>query len=91
MGISKKGGDRARASQFRSLKTSSDKSCCPFLKTCTVKLTRDYFLRVCNTNGFVNCHHLAKKIGELKTPVAWPQKLAVESDIRTPKQNLRKS
>lgn len=87
MGISDRGREGDIKSYYEALKESSSKNCCPFLKTCSVKLTRDYFLRVCNTNVYVNCHHLAKRIGELKTPVGWLQKIAVESDAKAQKRS----
>ena len=51
---------------------------CPFLYDCSVPITKDYFSRVCKTPGYLNCHHYAKRVGELKTPMSWLQKLAVD-------------
>ena len=55
---------------------------CPFLKSCEVRVTKDYFIRLCIGDGYVNCHHFAKKIDELRTPIEWLQKIAVERERR---------
>ena len=51
---------------------------CPYIHECDVQVTRDYFTRVCNTTAYVNCHTYAKMVGELKTPMLWLQKLAID-------------
>jgi len=51
---------------------------CPYLNDCGVPITKDYFARICNTPSYLNCHHYAKRVGELKTPMSWLQKLAVD-------------
>ena len=51
---------------------------CPYIHECEIQVTRDYFTRVCNTSGYINCHHFAKMVGELKTPMAWLQKIAID-------------
>jgi hypothetical protein len=51
---------------------------CPYLHDCNVFITKDFFARICNSPSYVNCHHFAKKVNELKTPMAWLQKLAVD-------------
>jgi len=51
---------------------------CPFIRDCSVPVTKDFFTRVCKTPGYINCHHFAKRMNELKTPMTWLQKLAVE-------------
>jgi hypothetical protein len=66
---------------FEDVKDFGDGRFCPFLKSCLTDLTRDYFVKVCNTTGYSNCHHFAKKIGELKTPIAWLLRIAVERDV----------
>ena len=65
---------------YDSLRELSEEKCCPFLKSCTIDLTRDYFLKICNTNGYASCHHFAKRIGELRPPICWLQKIAVERE-----------
>lgn len=51
---------------------------CPYIHECEVQVTKDYFSRVCNTTAYVNCHHFAKMVGELRTPMSWIQKLAID-------------
>jgi len=51
---------------------------CPYLYNCSVAITKDFFRRVCKTPGYINCHHFAKRTDELKTPLSWLQKLAVD-------------
>lgn len=51
---------------------------CPYLQDCSVPITKDFFQRICKTPGYLNCHHFAKRVGELQTPITWLQKLAVD-------------
>lgn len=51
---------------------------CPYLQDCGTPVTKDYFTRICNNASYINCHHFAKRVGELRTPMAWLQKLAVD-------------
>ena len=51
---------------------------CPYLHDCGVKITKDFYNRICNSPAYVNCHHFAKKVNELKTPMSWLQKIAVD-------------
>jgi len=67
-------------SSFENIKGLTEEKHCPFLKSCSTDLTRDYFLKICNTNSYPTCHHFAKRIGDLRTPVAWLQKIAVERE-----------
>ncbi len=53
---------------------------CPFLNDCGVPVTKDFFSRVCKTPGYLNCHHFARRMDELATPMTWLQKLAVNQD-----------
>lgn len=53
---------------------------CPYLHDCTIKVTKDFFARICNTAAYLNCHHFAKKVNELRTPMVWLQKMAIEQD-----------
>jgi len=73
-----RGGDVE--SFYESLRELNEEKCCPFLKSCSVDLTRDYFLKICNTNSYASCHHFAKRLGELRTPIRWLQKIAVEKE-----------
>ncbi|MCK4582531.1 hypothetical protein KAU18_04380 [Candidatus Bathyarchaeota archaeon] len=60
------------------LQEKFNKRDCPFLHDCGVPVTKDFFTRVCKTPGYLNCHHFAKKMGDLKKPLTWLQKLAVD-------------
>lgn len=51
---------------------------CPYIHDCDVQITKDFFNRVCKTPAYTNCHHFAKRVGELQTPIFWLQKLAVD-------------
>jgi len=51
---------------------------CPYIRDCGVQITKDFFTRICNTSAYLNCHHFAKRVGELRCPMAWLQKLAVD-------------
>ncbi len=51
---------------------------CPYLDDCGVYITKDFFTRICNSPGYLNCHNFAKRVNELRTPMEWLQKLAVD-------------
>jgi hypothetical protein len=51
---------------------------CPFIFDCNVEITKDFFGRVCETPAYPNCHHFAKRVGELQVPMTWLQKLAID-------------
>lgn len=51
---------------------------CPFLFECDVQVTKDFFARVCKTPVYTNCHHFAKRVGELQLPITWLQKMAID-------------
>ena len=51
---------------------------CPHLHNCDTPITKDFFGRICNGPSHVNCHHFARKRGELRPPMAWLQKLAIQ-------------
>jgi hypothetical protein len=55
-----------------------NKKDCPFIQDCGVPVTKDFFTRVCKTPGYLNCHHFARRMNELQTPITWLQRLAVD-------------
>ncbi len=55
---------------------------CPYLHSCEVPITKNFFGRICNIRFHVNCHHYAKRTETLKTPMAWLQKQAIELDAK---------
>lgn len=80
MAASERGKEGDVDSFYENLQELSEEKWCPFLKSCSIDLTRDYFIKICNTNAYATCHHFAKRLGELKTPVGWLQKIAVERE-----------
>jgi hypothetical protein len=54
------------------------RSNCPFLSDCSIPVTKDFFKRVCKSPAYLSCHHYAKRLGELKTPMTWLQKIAID-------------
>lgn len=58
---------------------------CPYMLDCEVPITRNFFDHICNSTNYTNCHHFAKRVRELHTPMEWLQRFAVhESDHATP-------
>lgn len=55
---------------------------CPFLLECNNEVTKNFYQRICNTNNYNNCHHYARRLGILMTPMAWLQKKAVQDNIK---------
>ena len=53
---------------------------CPLLAECQHKVTREYFLRICMGGGYKSCNHYAERMGELRIPIQWLQKVAVEQE-----------
>jgi len=66
------------ATLSEALRQKLKKKDCPFLHDCGVQITKDYFARICNATAYINCHHFAKRVGELRTPMSWLQKLAID-------------
>lgn len=55
---------------------------CPYMIDCAAPVTKDYFGRICNSEGYLKCHHFARRVGELKAPMAWLQRFAVDEERR---------
>ena len=53
---------------------------CPYLIDCAAPITKDFFSRICNSGRYPKCHHFAKRMGELKAPLAWLQRFAIEEE-----------
>ena len=51
---------------------------CPFIFDCDIEITKDFFSRVCKTPAYPNCHHFAKRVGELHVPMTWLQRIAID-------------
>lgn len=62
--------------------TTKDKpSSCPYLYTCEVSVTGDYFGRICNNPAYAKCHHYARRTETLKIPMMWLQKQAIDHSM----------
>jgi len=59
---------------------------CPCLMGCEAPVTRNFFTRICNSPHYLNCHHFARKMDELKSPMAWLQTLAVHEEKTSSKK-----
>jgi hypothetical protein len=59
---------------------------CPCLMGCEAPVTRNFFTRICNSTHYLNCHHFARKMDELKSPMTWLQALAVHEEKATAKK-----
>ena len=66
---------KTRSEAFQQVFQKKD---CPYLQYCNVPITKDFFSRICNSNYFFKCHHFARKVGELNTPIIWLQTLAIQ-------------
>lgn len=67
------------------LQSELQRESCPCMLDCGTIITRNFFDRICNSAGYTNCHHFARRFGELQTPFEWLQKFAVhENDKNTP-------
>ena len=69
------------------LQRALDIESCPHLTDCSISVTKDYFGRICISKGFKKCHHFARRVGELKEPISWLQKFAIDQDKRMKAEN----
>jgi hypothetical protein len=53
---------------------------CPYLVDCAAPVTKEYFGRICNSAVYLKCHHFARRVGELKAPMAWLQRFAIDEE-----------
>ena len=53
---------------------------CPYLIACAAPITKDFFGRICNSGRYSKCHYFAKRVGELKAPLAWLQRFAIDEE-----------
>ena len=60
----------------------SNRNECPSLLECESAVTHDYFKRICGSRGYVRCHHYARRMGELRPPMAWLQHLAMNEAVK---------
>jgi hypothetical protein len=58
---------------------------CPYILDCGIEVTKDYFIRMCKRDNYTSCQHFAKRCGELKIPMSWLQRQAIEQvQVREP-------
>jgi hypothetical protein len=62
---------------------------CPYMIDCAAPVTKDYFGRICNTVVYLKCHHFARRVDELKPPMAWLQRFAVDEERRVAQMDER--
>ncbi len=62
---------------------------CPYMIDCAAPVTKDYFGRICNTVVYLKCHHFARRVDELKPPMAWRQRFAVDEERRVAQMDER--
>jgi hypothetical protein len=60
---------------------------CPYLIDCVAPVTKEFFGRICNSAAYLKCHHFARRVGELKAPMAWLQRFAMDEERRVVHMN----
>jgi hypothetical protein len=75
-------GQASATTRSEALQRISNRKECPSLLECESAVTQDYFKRICGTRGYVRCHHYARRMGELKAPMAWLQRLAMIEAVK---------
>jgi hypothetical protein len=75
-------GQASTTTRSEALQRISNRKECPSLLECESGVTQDYFKRICGTRGYVRCHHYARRMGELKPPMAWLQRLAIIDAVK---------
>jgi hypothetical protein len=71
------GGGQVPTTRSEVFKKVLKKTDCPYLMDCETRITKSYFIRICSSASYTNCHHFAKRVGELKVPMEWLTKIAV--------------
>lgn len=58
---------------------------CPYLLDCGVPVTKNFFNCLCTSSRYTDCHHFARRAGELQAPLVWLQKRAMhEERVKAP-------
>jgi hypothetical protein len=70
-------GEASTTTRSEAFQRITDRKDCPSLLECVSEVTRDYFKRICDTRGYVRCHHYARRMGELMPPMMWLQRQAM--------------
>ena len=74
-------GQTSTTTRSEALQRISNRKDCPSLLECESAVTQDYFKRICGTRGYVRCHHYARTMGELKSPMIWLQHQAMHEVV----------
>ncbi|MBC8224312.1 hypothetical protein H8E65_06970 [Candidatus Bathyarchaeota archaeon] len=75
-------GQVSTTTRSEALQRITNRKDCPSLLDCESAVTHEYFKRICGTRGYVRCHHYARRMGELKAPMAWLQHQAMYEAVK---------
>jgi len=75
-------GEASTTTRSEAIQRITDRKDCPSLLECESEVTKDYFKRICGTKGYVRCHHYARRMGELMSPMTWLQRQAMSEANR---------
>jgi len=84
-------GQASTTTRTEALQRISDRTDCPSLLECESAVTQDYYKRICGTRGYVRCHHYARRMGELKAPMAWLQQHAMYEAVENAEEQKPQS
>ncbi len=70
-------GQASTTTPSEALQRISNRKDCPNLLECESAVTQEYFKRICGTRGYIRCHHYARRMGYLKSPISWLQHQAM--------------
>jgi hypothetical protein len=82
-------GRTATVTRSEALQRVLHRESCPYTIDCAAPITKDYFGRICNSVVYLKCHHFARRVDELKPPMAWLQRFAVDEERRVAQMNGR--
>jgi hypothetical protein len=80
-------GRTATVNRSEALQRVLRRESCPYLIDCVAPVTKEYFSRICNSATYLKCHHFARRVGELKAPMAWLQRFAMDEERRFTQMN----
>jgi hypothetical protein len=80
-------GRTATVNRSEALQRVLRRESCPYLIDCVAPVTKEFFGRICNSAAYLKCHHFARRVGELKAPMAWLQRFAMDEERRFAQMN----
>jgi hypothetical protein len=80
-------GRTATVNRSEALQRVLRRESCPYLIDCVAPVTKEFFGRICNSAAYLKCHHFARRVGELKAPMAWLQRFAMDEERRFTQMN----